>query len=86
MYVKIGVIVSQYLTLFLMVVRYQLLLQKLKRDKCAKQGEVNEDAVILSAEHAPASEKLSAPVKGPKKKAKKKLSLSKKENPNAGVC
>jgi len=50
-------------------------LQRLKRDKCAMQGEVNEDAVILSATHAPASEKLSAPVKGPKKKAKKKLDM-----------
>ena len=51
-------------------------LSKLKRDHCPKKGEVNEDAVILSAEHAPASEKLSAPVKGPKKKAKKKLDMA----------
>ena len=51
-------------------------LQKLKRDHCVKQGEVNEEAVILSAEHAPASEKLSAPVKGPKKKGKKKLDMA----------
>ena len=51
-------------------------LQKLKRDKCVKKGEINEDAVILSAEHAPASEKLSAPVKGPKKKARKKLDMT----------
>jgi hypothetical protein len=63
-------------------------LKKLKRDKCQRKGEVDEQAVIDAAESAPRSERLDAPVKGPKKKRKaapKKRKQPQYVNPSAGA-
>jgi hypothetical protein len=59
-------------------------LKKLKRDKCQRKGEVDEQAVIDAAESAPRSERLDAPVKGPKKK-KKARKQPQYVNPSAGA-
>jgi hypothetical protein len=63
-------------------------LPKLKRDKCQRKEDIDEQAVIDAAESAPRSERLDAPVKGPKKKRKaapKKRKQPQYVNPDAGA-
>jgi hypothetical protein len=43
-------------------------LPKLKRDQCQKPGDVDDQAVIDAATTGPASQRIDAPIKGPKKK------------------
>jgi hypothetical protein len=63
-------------------------LPKLKRDKCQRKEDIDEQAVIDAAESAPRSERLDTPVKGPKKKRKaapKKRKQPQYVNPSAGA-
>jgi hypothetical protein len=46
-------------------------LPKLKRNQCQKPGDVDEQAVIDAATTGPASQRIDAPIKGPKKKKKR---------------
>jgi len=53
-------------------------LQKLKRNQCQKPGDVDDQAVIDAATTGPASQRIDAPIKGPKKRKRgrpRKLTL-----------
>jgi hypothetical protein len=64
-------------------------LKPLKRNQCQRKADVDEQAVIDAAESAPLSERLDAPVKGPRKKKKKAAPKKRKQpqyvNPTTGA-